>query len=796
MSDSYVPPYSLVIKWTGEYDPDATDPDITVTPDPDNPGTYIYSWITHRATMEGTEINGKLDEVWNGISTFTFNVYYGSPCWDCFFPARTAVRLWSEKEEKYIFNGRVADVTEHMGADGILYRTVQCENELAYLCDSICDTKEVEERLAEYNRGMNARDVLVTMLEMHHINAESIAGTLKKGFMPPNSTWNDNTNAYNYPSTCYPAPLITESFNGDVDTTWALIQDILVNNLGMDIWVTYDDSVVPEGGDPTWIFGYNVLNMWYGTSTGTTGDPITISTNMKSLKIETSPTSNGRITRIVPLGGIGVNGRRLDVSSIPQYHEGWTDPSYEKAISNEFLSITYGHIDKVTLHEDLVDNGNKSESEVSAMIQELYRRGKAEADALTGGITSISIEAVDLYEAGVTGAHKFQIGNVHRIVNPFFGLDESFKLVRKVTDLAEPWNPKLEFAKSQTSSTYITKNRQVRTSERIYNVENMISSRLDKSAVKRTTQAAYDLMTSRNPTTVHYADQGDGTWKAYMGDEPIVFSGGGAEVDTAALLDSTNAHHWLADQELMLYLDATTRLLYGGNQRLVSVQGHVCRYGTGVDLYVDDVDNFGSKLELDVWWREDANSAYVQRHMVFEMYVNSTAHDANGDIRWSLGLVVYCYDPSAQPSPLSGQTAEWTQEFTSVMTTIPQPEHGTVQVKTFIVPTVRSMSFADTFSTTWNRVTESVSTPYGYCVANQLQIYYGIWSNGMLQAEPIIINQWRTSGGAISLDACGYNKNPTYKCVPIESLAEKCFDLGLTQRSEPVVPNSGGGGNA
>lgn len=315
-------------------------------------------------------------------------------------------------------------------------------------------------------------------------------------------------------------------------------------------------------------------------------------------------------------------------------------------------------------------------------------------------------------------------------------------------------------------------------------IKDMLNKTAEKLTVGQTVTIGYQTLPSSG--VIMFAN----------GEADLIRQGGGVEVETAALLDEDNVHHWLADQELMLDIDAETRLLYGGNQRLVSVQGHVCRYGTGVDLYVDDVDNFGSKLELDVWWREDANSAYVQRHMVFEMFVNSIATETN-NIRMSLGLVVYCYDPAAQPSPYSGQTAEWTQQFTSLMTTIPiPPEPQTLQVKPIIIPTVRSMSFADTFETTWSRVTESVSTPYGYCVCDQLRIYYGIWSNGMLPLEPIIINQWRTSSGQINLDACGYNKNPTYKCVPIESLAEKCFDLGLTQRSEPVVPNSGGGGNA
>ena len=752
--------YSLQIKHTGVYDPDAANPDIVVTRDPDHPGNYIYSWTTYRNTMNSTEINGTLDEVWNGISTFTFNVYYGSPCWDVFFPARTAVRLWSEKEQKYIFNGRVADVTENMGSDGILYRTVQCENELAYLCDSICDTKEVEDRLQQYNRGMNARDVLITMLELHHINAESIAATLKKGFMPPNSTWNDETESYNYPSTCYPAPSINESFSGDVDTTWALIQDILINNLGMDIWVTYNDEAVPVGGDPTWAFGYNVLNMWYGTATGTTGDPITISTNMKSLKIETSPTSNGRITRIVPLGGIGVNGRRLDVSSIPQYHEGWTDPSYEKAISNEFLSITYGHIDKVSLHEDLVDNGNKTEAEVNAMIQELYRRGKAEADALSGGITSISIEAVDLYEAGYNNAHKFQIGNYHRIVNDFFGLDDTFRLVRKVTDLSQPWNPKLEFAKGQTSQTNLTKSRQVSTSGRIYNVENMISTRLDNSAVMRTTAARYAAMTSRNPTTVHYADQGDGTWKAYMGDEPIVFSDGGWEVETAAVLDANNVHQWVAQQELMADINPNTKLLYGGRQALVALQGYSCQWDTGTAPAISYSDSFGTVIELDnVIYRASSSATPLLCKLKIELVITQMSVNSNGVYLYRLAITHSRYNQATGDLISSSSTSQ------TANTSFTDPSD------LFIIPRVSRIGFNSTYA--------GVSTPYGYVEGNQMRFMFG----GVDSSSASNIH---VEGGSSTIRLLGSSESSTYSCVMLDSLAEKCFDLGLTKRSEPT----------
>lgn len=809
--------YRLDIKYTGVYDPNAEDPEITITPIPDKPGTYNYSWVTHYATMNSNEINGTLTEVWNGISTFTFNVYKSSSCWDCFFPARTAVRLYSEKEQRYIFNGRVADVTENMDADGLLYRTVQCENELSYLCDSICDTQEVAERMQQFNRVMCARDVLITMLELHHINAEGIAGTLKKGFMPPNSTWNDTTNAYDYPSTCYPAPSIDEAFNGDVDTTWALIQDILIDKLGMDLWVTYDDSVVPEGGDATWTFGYNVLNMWYGT-TKTYGDPITVSTNMQSLKIETAPTSNGRITRIVPLGGIGVNGTRLNVSSIPQYHEGWTDPSYEKAISNEILSITYGHVDKVSLHEDLVDNGNKTEQEIADMIQELYRRGKAEADALSGGITSITLRAVDLYEAGYSGANKFEIGKYHRIVNGFFGLDEDFRLIRKTTDLAEPYNPELEFAKSRTSQTNLTANRQTRTSERIYNVENMLASRLDKSAVKLTTASQYEAMTSRNPTTVHYADQGDGTWKAYMGDEPIVFSEGGGEwsVETAVILNNGNFDNFVITEEEMAEISETTKFYYGATSRFIVLQGHLCYFGNGNTSSAGTLppkldgstENFQAVLDNAEYFSSVSYSGMLSPEHTLMSY--PSGNDDTFVRFWSWATTVYSAswnynstDGEFAREDLRFFASRWTLDTGVKPTELKFYDDLTAEEKAAVVNN-RTWWNMDTYYTgsvyengtykltnfapSWfvlpivQHIYDTVTTPNGYPTP------YGY---ATIKSLRLIANDEYTSSNSIPSGALlAGSVNIPY--MPFASQAEHDFAFSLTKRSIPqeVTPNA------
>lgn len=267
--------------------------------------------------------------------------------------------------------------------------------------------------------------------------------------------------------------------------------------------------------------------------------------------------------------------------------------------------------------------------------------------------------------------------------------------------------------------------------------------------------------------------------------DPLKSGGGGVEVETAALLDEHNVHDWLADQELMLDISANTRLLYGGHQRMVSVQGYPCRFGTGVTLQSGDDEYFGHKVEFDVWWRDSADSIYVQRHVKFEIVCNyMSANTSGGTVtgaNYSFALLVTVTGGGLGVQP-------YTQTFTTQNFTDPDA--------IFIVPTVVSMSFADTFTTTWSQLERSVSTPYGYCVADQLRIYFGVKKNGTINTY-----QWRTSGGAVNITAIGYstvsaNLYPAYKCVPLESLAEKCFDMGLTQRSEPIIPNAGGGNNA
>ena len=262
--------------------------------------------------------------------------------------------------------------------------------------------------------------------------------------------------------------------------------------------------------------------------------------------------------------------------------------------------------------------------------------------------------------------------------------------------------------------------------------------------------------------------------------DPIRQGGGGVEVDTAVVYDEDDLHDWVATEELIEDISANTKLLYGGHQKTVAVQGYSCRYSTAA-LDDDDADNFGTKIELDAWYRADAASAYVLRHYVIELFVNEITTSTSGGVtsdRYVFGFTISRFVPNSS-------TAEATQAFRTANVTNP--------TDAFIVMQVNSMSFVTEFTKTWGGTVQTASTPYGYIQLNQMPITVGVLTAASPTAVtyPTIYPSGSSTSTTAFLNERGStSNNDQYRCIPLESTAEKCFDLALTKRSEPT-----GGGN-
>lgn len=295
-------------------------------------------------------------------------------------------------------------------------------------------------------------------------------------------------------------------------------------------------------------------------------------------------------------------------------------------------------------------------------------------------------------------------------------------------------------------------------------IKGMLNKTAEKLTVGQTVTVAYSTLPS------------SGVILLANGEADLIREGGGWEVDTAVVLDAQNAHQWVAQEELMADINASTKLLYGGNAAMGVVQSYACAWYRGqtmTSLPLNLAEYFGTKVEFDVMWRETKDDPYVPRHIVAEMVVNSKTYSTSSGVtseRYTFGLTVSRYVPGST-------VAENTLTRTAPVVANP--------IDAFIVPIMSAVSANTTYTNAWNGVTESTSTPHGYVEGNGLYLRFGVITSDA--PDVITLRNWRTS----SSDSNPYIGGE-HRCVPLASEAEKYFNLGVTKRSEPHETEGGG----
>ena len=747
------------------------------------------SWANIDGVQNGSsslttdEVNGTVSETLNDIDYYDFTVYYGSENFEHFAADLTYVKLWSIKRNAYIWYGRVASVNEILSEDGVISKQIHCESEIAYLCDSVCDIPDVIKQMEDhhsYTPGdpVIADTFITTLLDKH----SQTVGTARRIY-PPNCTW--NSGGYfeidEGESTGYPTSTITESLNIDTGSTFSVLK-ALRDKQGWDIWCEHTDDKV-----------YLKVGFAGSREQGTSGDVIKLRNNMRSLTIERAPVSEGRVTRIIPLGGVGADGKRLNIASVNDY---------KRYLENRTLVAKYGNIDMVVLYDDLVDDGNMTAAQLTAAKNELKSRGQQKLDLLTGGITGIKCRAVDLYEAGQFPSYTFKVGGLYAFDCSFLGLDEyntSFRLYRKTTDLAAPYDPELIFV--LPNATYLTQvtNERMRIQQKLYAQAKAQADRMDSTSIKRTTSSAYDP-TAANPGTVYYVDKGDGTGELML-DGTSYGGGGGASttVETATVLTDENFHDFVIEEELMVDVVPPNRVYYGAHPSVCIIQGHYCvlAYGQSVsydsetgkwsidgstelyDRIIQNKDKFGSQIGCQAgggWLNGQSTSvAYPSQYTYLSCEPYSLTFGSSG---LRMQVAMRCW----QASTIAPSGIWWESEMTwgtatesAIGTyghwTLPNPSNGNdwsaEPTDIFIVPCV-------TFTNT--RKTTSFEHPYGYIniskylvFASADGVHYGVSTYPRSGTSPIV-NLVR---------------------APLISEAENAFTIGISKRSEPIIVGGG-----
>ena len=532
---------------------------------------------------------------------------------------------------------------------------------------------------------------------------------------------------------------------------------------------------------------------------------------MQSLRVETSPQEYGKVTRIIPLGGVGANGLRLTIADVNN-HERWLTNAASRA-----LEAKTGIIQKVVVYEDLVDDGNLTADEARAVRLELMRRGTEELSKLTTGITGITCRAVDLYELNVANKYPYQIGGNYPFYCPYLGLngddgshDYFFRLTKRVTDLGKPYDPELTFA--LPSATYRTQatDERIRVAQKIYALQKSQADRMDSTSIKRTTTTDYDPTTA-NPDTVYYVDKGNGTGELML-DGTSYGGGGGTTVENAAILTDDTFSDYAVDNELIVNLEPDGHIYYGldtGQVGMCIVQGRYCVWGgsgswtptytDGVwkifgseELYetlINNIDKFSSQWgnydpehpELGGGWLFQPTTVTVTTtypHNTKQVMVEFYGASKSGDgVNYNARLKIrnFVNDP-----PVGDKW--WEETITHSRPTSQYSEvtmspgiksgDGTTVFKDrltdlVIVPVIRSYSS----NLTYGSGETKVDTPYGYAEIGGFLLLAQDGSNG-----------W----GATITRGTTYWEQDRLGCVPLISEAEKAFLLGITKKTEPI----------
>ena len=374
---------------------------------------------------------------------------------------------------------------------------------------------------------------------------------------------------------------------------------------------------------------------------------------------------------------------------------------------------------------------------------------------------------------------------IFRLLSLIKCIDTYLQVTSKKTNYDNPAKCDLTFGKVGIKSSKWMSRKGKTTDQKINTVGSTsyktTNTRMGGMSMRNQSKSQYETESHDANTLYTVSDAGTGKVELYLGDTKISGEeGGGVEVETAVILNNNNMADWEVDEELMLDISAHDKLYYGGHQKMVVVQGHTCRYAKSA---LDDTDalKFGTKLELDGWYREAAADTYVQRHYVIEMYVNDISTSTSGGVtsdRYTFGLTVSRYVPNSS-------TPENVKAFYT--STVVNPSDA------FIVLSVNAMSFATDYTKAWGGTTQTVSTPYGYVQCNNLTITIGTLTKASPTAVtfPAIYPNGSSSPTTVYLNVNGTAGNDQYRCVPLGGNAEKYFDMALTKRSEPT-----GGGNS
>lgn len=333
----------------------------------------------------------------NAIASFSFTIYPNNDGYEMLNPYTTEVKVYNTLKNRYEFIGRVLQVNPSMGSDGLVSKSVVCEDRFAYLCDTV--QPFTPERQYEGDDTRNGLQEFIDVILANHNAQVSAEKNIYRGNVTL-TTYESSEGVYkglNY------------------ETTMQIITEKLLNVFGGEMRIRESNGV---------------LYLDYAEELGVTRNTsIDLARNMKSASRVIDSTNI--ITRLIPLGAkmsVDQTDESGNVTSV-QSEERLTIESVTEGgeiyVQDETAYNLYGEIYGVQTWDDVTDAGNLQ----TKGAQWLVDNNKIN--------TSHTIEAVDLSLLGMD-VDDFQVYDKYPVTNSLIGLNDTLEVIKKTININEP----------------------------------------------------------------------------------------------------------------------------------------------------------------------------------------------------------------------------------------------------------------------------------------------------------------------------------------------------------------------
>jgi phage minor structural protein len=354
------------------------------------------------AVIHGSKINqnafikeGELREYVNAIPTFSFKVFPNNPGYDSIEDLLTKISVTSFDQTENIFVGRVYSTADMMQNDGLIYKIVGCEGELAYLQDVV---------ISSYNvyAGTLLSSALTSLLNSYNAKVPSDKRMTLSG---------GNTTA------------VPTDYSASYKTAFDILKDIC-DLCEWEYRVSYNDGT-----------RYLEVAQQFGSKSDT---DIALSVNLKSLKREIK--ANDIVTHFYPLGIVKDSGGYFTIAP---------DNAGIPYLANATLEAKYGVIEAAKIYDDITI---ESMSSVASGAKKLKAKAKKDYSNMIGLLTSFTLSALDL--SLINGNYNdLKLYNTHRVVTKLQSIDEEVRITGRTLKLDDPQNPALTFGVKQATLT-------------------------------------------------------------------------------------------------------------------------------------------------------------------------------------------------------------------------------------------------------------------------------------------------------------------------------------------------------